>query len=201
MKTIAEIPVSRPYRQKARAAAAEASSRRIVAAFMKRAETGWFEEITLDSVARDAGVTVQTVLRKFPGKEALLEAACRRMGEAVRSRRAMETSGIDEAIEALARDYEASGRVIIHLLNQEGRHPALKTVLNFGRRGHRDWLAGVFARELDRLGSARRAAALDALVVATDVYVWKLVRIDMGRPVAAFKAIVRRLIRAALATR
>ena len=38
----------------------------------------------------------------------------------------------------------------------------------------------------------------DALVIATDVYVWKLVRRDMGRPTADLAELMRRLIAAAL---
>jgi len=75
----------------------------------------------------------------------------------------------------------------------------LKPSLDRGRVGHRDWLESVFTKNLASLPPARRTAALDALVVATDVYVWKLVRLDMDRSVPAFKAIVKRMIRSVFA--
>ena len=65
---------TRTYRQTARAKAAEETGIRIVEAFMARMEDCWFEEIRLEDVASDAGVTVQTVIRRFGGKDGLLEA-------------------------------------------------------------------------------------------------------------------------------
>lgn len=188
----------RSYQQKARAIMAEATSQRILEAFLKRVETQWFEEITLDVLAADAGVTVQTVVRKYGGKDGLIEAACQHLEKQVHIRRSTESGDIDRVTQALADDYEASGRLILHLLNQEDRHPALKPALNRGRRGHREWLASVFTPMLDPLPPARRTATLDALVVATDVYTWKLVRVDMERPVTAFKSIVKQMLLAAL---
>lgn len=191
----------RAYEQKARAVSAETTSQRILEAFIKRAGSEWFEKITLDALAQDAGVTVQTVVRKYGGKEGLFEAACSHVGKAVRVRRAVETGDVDRVAQALADDYEASGKLILHLLNQEGRHPVLKPAMDIGRRGHREWLATVFAGTLDRLPTVKRTAMLDALVVATDVYVWKLVRLDMERTVAAFKTIIKRMLLAALAAK
>ena len=56
---------TRHYAQRARAQATEATARRIVDAFLARLMAQWFDEITLDRVAEDAGVTVQTVVRRF----------------------------------------------------------------------------------------------------------------------------------------
>ena len=91
-------------------------------------------------------------------------------------------------------------RLVLRLLDQESSHPVLKPVFDQGRRGHREWLATVFDAALKPLTPAKRKAKLDALVVATDLYIWKLVRRDMGRPVAAFKAIVTTMLNAALAS-
>ena len=63
---------------------------------------------------------------------------------------------------------------------------------------HRTWIGQTFAPWLDRLDEPGRTAAHDALVVATDLYVWKLVRRDMGRSRAALAALMRRMIAAAL---
>lgn len=191
----------RDYRQKARAEAAEASARRIVDAFLKRAETEWFDKIKLDDIAADAGVTVQTVVRKFGGKAGILDVAHRHMGEAVHVRRNVTPGDLDRAVDVLTDDYEAVGKLILRLLDQEERHPVLKPTMDVGRRGHRDWLAGAFAERLAKLTPARRQATLDALVVAADIYVWKLVRLDMGRSIPAYKQIVKQMILAALAAK
>ncbi|HEX7654353.1 MAG TPA: TetR/AcrR family transcriptional regulator [Verrucomicrobiae bacterium] len=189
----------RSYHQRLRAEAAQESSRRVLAAFMKFAETEWFEQIKLGAIAREAGVTVQTVIRKFGGKEGLLTAACEQMGKDVLLRRTLEGEDLDSVIEVLTVDYEEAGSLIMRLLQQEDRHPALKQVLEVGRRGHREWLAGVFQKQLASWPAAGRAARLDALVAATDLYLWRLLRVDLGRSVAAYKATVKRLLQGALA--
>ena len=188
----------RPYTQKSRAEAAEASTTRILEAFLKRAENQWFEDITLEALAKDAEVTVQTVMRKFGGKAGILKVAHEHMGKDINVRRSVKPGDVDHSVDVLTKDYETVGRLVLRLLSQEERQPTLKPVLEEGRRGHREWLAEVFAEKLATLTPARRTAMLDALVIAADIYIWKLVRIDMGRPVAAFKAVVKRMLHAAL---
>jgi AcrR family transcriptional regulator len=65
---------TRPYRQTARAEAAEATARRIIRAFSDLLHSQWFDEVTLEEVARLGRVTVRTVIRRFGGKDGLLEA-------------------------------------------------------------------------------------------------------------------------------
>ncbi len=48
-----------------------------------------------------------------------------------------------------------------------------------GRALHRDWVEGVFRYLLPVAGSAHDEL-VDLLVVATDVYTWKLLRLDRG---------------------
>jgi AcrR family transcriptional regulator len=201
MKKETSAKPPRDYQQTARAEAAEASTRRIIEAFLKRAETEWFDKIKLDDIAADAGVTVQTVVRKFGSKMGLLEVAHKHMGESVAVRRLVIPGDLDSAIDALTRDYEDVGALVLRLLDQEQMHPVLKPTLDVGRQGHRDWLKETFAERLKLLTPARRQATLDALVVAADIYVWKLIRLDMGRPISAYKQIVRQMILAALEPR
>lgn len=188
----------RPYRQGARAAAAEATGVRILEAMLARIQVQWFDEITLDALAQDAGVTVQTVLRRFGGKEALLTAAAEHFGRGVEGRRSATPGDIPRIVQVLASDYESAGDLVWRLLAQEDRHAALKTVTDYGRAEHRRWLARAFAPQLDDLGPKARGARLDALVVATDLYVWKLVRRDMGRSLPAYKALLSTMICAAV---
>lgn len=201
MKKATPSSPSRGYNQTARAEAAEATTRRIVESFLSRAESEWFDKIKLEDVAADAGVTVQTVIRKFGGKQGLLDVAHKHMGESVAVRRKVIPGDLDRAVDALTHDYEEMGRLVLRLLDQEQMHPMLKPTLDVGRQGHREWLAEVFAEELASQVPARRQAMLDALVVAADIYIWKLMRLDMGRSVPAYKQVVRQMIRAALAGR
>jgi AcrR family transcriptional regulator len=188
----------RPYRQGARALAAEATGQRIVDAFLAHLRIAWFEEITLDAVAQDAGVTVQTIVRRFGSKQGLLEAVPERLQRDVLERRRLSVGDIGRTIDLLIADYEESGDLVMRFLAQEERHPALRELNDFGRAGHRQWLRASFAPWLDPLPAAECDRRLDMLVVATDVYAWKLVRRDMRRSVAALKAIILQLAEAAL---
>lgn len=67
-----------------------------------------------------------------------------------------------------------------------------------GRVGHRAWLADKFAPWLEPLPPKAREARLDALVAATDLYLWRLVRVDMGRDLSAYRKIVFQFIAGAL---
>jgi AcrR family transcriptional regulator len=198
MNTKAGEPKTRRYIQTARAEAAEATARRIAAAFLARLLTQWFDEITLDRVAADAGVTVQTVIRRFGGKEGLLSEAVKILAEQIHSKRSIPAGDLRLMAERLVEDYEQTGDAIVRLLALEPRHPALAEFLEIGRRYHRNWVAGLLESRLAPLDSAARKRATDALVIATDVYTWKLLRRDMGRSAPAVTATIERLIHAAI---
>lgn len=192
-------PKARRYIQTARAEAAEATVRRIIEAFLARLLTQWFDEITLDRVAADAGVTVQTVIRRFGGKEGLLAEAVKTLAEQINAKRTIPSGDIRVMAERLVEDYEQTGDAIIRLLALEPRHPALAEFLGIGRRYHRDWVAGLLEDQLSHLDAAARKRATDAVVIVTDVYAWKLLRRDMDRSATAAAATIERLIRAAIA--
>src|SRR5438552_1312834 len=132
---------TRRYKQGARAQAAEETAQRIVDAFLVRLMKQWFDEITLDRVAEDAGVTVQTVVRRFGSKEGLLAAAVRVLGAQIHARRGEALGDIGRSVDNLFEDYEETGDAVIRLLALEPRHPALKEFLDLGRSEHRQWAA------------------------------------------------------------
>ncbi len=106
MNSTAELP-RRPYRHGARDEAAQATAERILDAYLARAEVAWFEDIRLDDIAADAGVTVQTVIRRFGGKEGLLEAAHDRLGDTIHAFRETRPGDIDHCVDLVVADYEA----------------------------------------------------------------------------------------------
>jgi AcrR family transcriptional regulator len=198
MTNMKYIESTRTYRQGARAASTAATGQRIVDAFRRELREHWYDEITLDAIAAEAGVTVQTVLRRFGSKEALLEVVTQLFETEVRSRRDVTPGDTEGAIRAIALDYEADGDFIVRILAQEDRFTALRTAADLGRRHHRDWLAQVFAPWLAVLPTRERTQRLDALVIATDLYVWKLVRRDMRRPLSVYTSLMRQLLASAL---
>jgi AcrR family transcriptional regulator len=171
----------RPYRMVARAESAAATGQRILDA---AAQVFWElpgEEVSLDAVARRAGVSVQTVIRRFGGRDALFAAAAERETERVRRQRDEAPVGdVRAAVRVLVDHYEEMGDRVLRLLAEEERVPALRQVADQGRALHRAWCARVFAPALERLGGVERRRQLAQLVAVCDVYMWKLLRRDAG---------------------
>src|SRR5262249_4979841 len=119
----------RAYHQVNRAESAKATASRIAEAFLALLMKQWFDEITLDQVAKDAEVTVQTVVRRFGGKAGLLESAVAIFSERVKAQRKSPPGEIDRVVENLLGDYEQTGDAVIRLLALEGRHAAVVPVL------------------------------------------------------------------------
>jgi len=158
----------------------------------------WYDEITLDQIAGDAGVTVQTVIRRFGGKDGLLADAVQALGRQITASREAVPGDVPLLVRRLMDDYEQTGDPILRLLALEPRYPALSEFLDTGRRFHRDWISNLFEADLSRLDAASRKRALDALVIVTDVYTWKLLRRDMGRSVSATRETMAQLVEAAV---
>ena len=64
----------RPYTMRARAESAQATHRRILDAARALFLDHWYDQVTLEQVAEEAGVSKQTVLRRFGSKEGLFAA-------------------------------------------------------------------------------------------------------------------------------
>jgi len=122
MKSGAAKHKPRAYNLGARAESAEALGQRIVDAFLTRLMKQWFDEITLDQIADDAGTTVQTIVRRFSGKDGLLAAAVRTFASGVNARRATPAGDIARMVDNVVADYEHSGDAVIRLLALESRH-------------------------------------------------------------------------------
>jgi len=175
------MKIGRPYQQTARAQKTAESLERI----LDEAEALFFSEpfdrVTLDAVARAAGVSIPTLQRNFGNKEGLFAAVGARMRARVEAERRPPPGDIKGALRALLDHYERDGRTMWHLLRQEADVPLLHAGLDEARGVHRAWVGEVFARSLEALKGAERERRLDALVAATDLYVWKLLRVDLGR--------------------
>jgi AcrR family transcriptional regulator len=164
----------------ARAEAAAATGERLLEAAWNHFGTRAYEDVRLREIAADAGVTEQTLLARFHSKDALLAAAYRWWGRGEMSRRDAAPVGRSaEAVTNVFDHYEAHGTAILRMLSQEDRIPAVREMTDLGRDYHRDWVSRVFEPVLSGLRPAFRERRLAALVIATDVLVWKLLRRDM----------------------
>ena len=185
----------RAYDMSNRAAQAEATRARIRAAAVALYRARSFDEFTLEEVARRAEVTVQTVLRAFKSKDQLVLAALTALGQDSQPLKLPRVPGdVAEAVAIFFDLYETVGDFVIRQLGDEPRLPALKPELEMGRQGHAKWADEAFAPQLARHSGEARARLFRALMVATDVYVWKLLRRDQGLDRAAAEAVMSHIV-------
>jgi AcrR family transcriptional regulator len=186
---------TRAYDMSNRAAQAEATRERIrqaaVALYRERALDGF----TLEEVAQRAEVTVQTVLRAFKSKDQLIMTALIALADETQPIKIPRVPGdVGEAVSIFFGLYEEVGDFVIQQLGDELRLPGLKSELDAGRRGHANWIEQAFAPFLARQDSKARTQMFQALMVATDVYVWKLLRRDQKLDRGDAETVMRRLI-------
>jgi AcrR family transcriptional regulator len=171
----------RAYRMAARADAAAETRVRVLSAAWQQFASRPYEEVLLREIAADAGVSAQTLHTTFGSKEQLFTAAYLWWGERViAGRDAAPVGRVAEAIANLFDAYEAHGAAVLRMLSQEERILAVREMTEVGRTYHRAWVAKTFAPLLRGLRGAARERRLSAIIVATDLLVWKLLRRDMG---------------------
>lgn len=135
--------------------------------------------VSLHEIAARAGVAVQTVIRRFGGRDGLFAAAGEREVERVRSQRDEAPAGdVRAAVHVLVEHYEQLGDRIGRLLADEHRVPGLPELADSGRVFHRAWCARVFGPSLEPLGGVERDRLLAQLVAICDFYTWRLLRRD-----------------------
>ena len=177
----AETPQRRPYRMRARAEAAAVTGRRILEAVMELHRERFFDQVSLEDIAERAGVTVQTVIRRFGNKERLIEAAAEEgTKQVIRQRDQAPVGDVEGAVENLVDHYEEWGESALRLLAQEERVAAFRSVTDAARAFHHEWVERTFAPLLAKREGAARQRLLAELVAICDVYFWKLLRRDMG---------------------
>jgi AcrR family transcriptional regulator len=112
----------RPYRMKARAETAAATGERILDAATELFWERSGDEVPLDEVARRAGVSARTVIRRFGGKDGLMAAGSRREIERVERQRGEAPAGdLRGAVRNLVDHYEELGDRVLGLLAEERR--------------------------------------------------------------------------------
>ncbi|ACZ31265.1 regulatory protein TetR [Xylanimonas cellulosilytica DSM 15894] len=176
---------------RARADAAAASRLRVVHAVIDLAAERLVAEITLDDVAERAGVSVRTVLRHYGDRDGLLDAAIETATAEVMAEREVH-GGRDEAVRVVMAHYEKHGALSLRLLAQED-DARMAPVVADAKRVHREWVEASFAADLPA-DPAAREEVVDLLVVATDVYCWKLLRRDRGQAAPVVEQRMRRLV-------
>jgi AcrR family transcriptional regulator len=183
------MKTAKRYNMELRSAAADATRERILVAAAEVFLERWYDDVTLAELAKRAGVSGQTVINHYGGKEQLAAAAYDYLGKQITQRRyTPEPGDVEGAVEALVEDYEVTGDAVIRMLALEEKFATLGPLLKRGRKGHREWVETMFeAPDLTH-----------ELIVATDVYSWKLLRRDQGLSRERTTAAIRHMVQAIL---
>ncbi|MFF7244361.1 TetR/AcrR family transcriptional regulator [Embleya sp. NPDC008237] len=169
----------RSYRMGARAAALEVTRARVIDAAAGLWSRRWHDEVTLQHIAEAAGVSVQTIVNHFGGKDGLADAVADAVAAQTELARQAPTGDVPAIVAVLFADYEQQGDANVLWIAQMDRIPSAARAATHARGLHRAWLERVFADRLPADGPAREHA-LNLHYAATDVYLWKLWRRDLG---------------------
>jgi AcrR family transcriptional regulator len=164
----------------ARAEAAEVTLRRVLEVALRLFTDKPYEDVSLERVATEAGVAKRTVLRRFGSKETLFgEAMNAARDEMIAHRQSAPVGDVTGAVANVVGQYEQWGANRLRLLEQEDRIPLIAEWVQGGREWHWGWVERVFAPQLKGLRGAERKRRIAGLVVLTDVYTWRLLRLDL----------------------
>ncbi|MFD2203353.1 TetR/AcrR family transcriptional regulator [Shivajiella indica] len=189
----------RTYRMTARAKKASENEINIMKAAVELWVDFSIQDITLEKVAEKSGVTVRTILRKFGSKEGLIEACVENDTASRRNSRDLAVTGeYKNALDILLQDYEKLGDASFRTLAVEKELPIARKILNRGRKSHREWCARIFSTDLPEVNAPDYEHKLLTFITATEFYLWKLLRRDLGKSYEetfeVFKSLVEGLI-------
>jgi AcrR family transcriptional regulator len=183
------MKTTRAYTMGARAEAMAETRRRIIEALFDLGRERMFPDISLDDVAAAADVSVQTILRHFTSRAGLVEATMDHAIATVIEERHAPVGDVDAAMTVIVRHYEDRGPTALLMLAQEASDPQVAALTRRGRDLHRTWVEDVFAPSVGPCDPL-----VDLLVVATDVYTWKLLRIDRRYSRARTQQLMHRMV-------
>lgn len=184
------------YRQTVRAARTAETGRRILEAALTLFDERGYDGCTLSAVADAAGVSMQTVIRRFDDKEGLVRAAGELASASIRERRDEAPVGdLERLVHNLVDHYETEGRSALRILADEHLSPALAGFAQAGRDYHAAWCERVFAPFLAGLTPAVRRRRLAQLIAICDVFTWKLLRLQRGLSAAQTRTALLEMLR------
>ena len=193
MSALSNMKTTRSYTMGARAEAVAETRQRIIEALFDLGRERMFTDISLDDVAAAADVSVQTILRHFKTRAGLVEATMDHAIATVTDERQAPVGDVEAAVAVIVAHYEDRGQTALLMLAQESSDPQVADLTRRGRAMHRAWVTDVFAPF-----AGPRDPLIDLLVVATDVYTWKLLRLDRGYSRARTQHLINRMAAALL---
>ncbi|MEL7179608.1 MAG: TetR/AcrR family transcriptional regulator [Pseudomonadota bacterium] len=174
---------ARKYDSTNRKAQAEARRQEILKCAARVIGNAQADEFRLEDVAKEAGVSVQTILRAFGSKDGLTIATLESVGPDGVNFTAfanIEIEDLEDFVRTVFSTYDKIGDLVMRALAEEHRSPVFQGALDVGRSYHVEWVSEVFAPYLARRSPAEREFLFHALMTATDIYIWKILRRDQA---------------------
>lgn len=172
---------TRTYDSSNRKVQAEARRVRILKCAADLLASSSDDEFRLEDVAQAADVSVQTILRAFGSKDGLMVATLESVAPDALDLSVfnnIQVKDLDQLIITMFKVYEKIGDLVIHALAHEHRSPEFQKSLDVGREFHKGWVSDAFDVHIKRRPPNERAALFHALLTATDIYIWKVLRRD-----------------------
>lgn len=196
------IEAKRPYQMSKRAESAAQTERSIFSVTVALWQERPLGDITLEDIAERAGVSTRTIIRRYGSKEGLFETCVKQNASDMDNNRDQATVGdIEDIIHCLLTDYEIHGDAMVRTLAAEEQLDVAKRVLQSGRELHREWCKRMFAPLLPEPQAATYEQELIAFIAATDLYLWKLLRRDLGHSFSDTRRTFMRLVNGLIANR
>jgi AcrR family transcriptional regulator len=183
------IASRRPYKQEARAESTQRTREALLDAAEEELYEDRWRQASLESLARKAGVTKQTLLRHFGSKDGLLlQALGRGAVEVFNQRFDAPSPDIGGAVENLLDHYQAWGEHALRTGAWQRGPATLAKLSQLARQVHYTWVEHAFGRWLEPLQQQTRARRRAALIALCDVHTWWLLSNDLGLSRAAMQA-------------
>ena len=164
-----------------RAITATANGERILTSARRLFGELRYDQVSLDDIAAQSGVTERTVVRRFGSKQRLFVAVSAERAASIRRARDHTPAGdVPEAVRRLVETYEEWGDEVLHFLAQERGLVDVTNTVEAGRKYHAAWVERAFSSLLGELPAPLRRRRMGQLVAVTDIYHWKVLRRDLG---------------------
>jgi AcrR family transcriptional regulator len=175
-------PRQRAYDMTKRSDAAGGTRRRIAEAALSLFKERDYDDVSLNEIARVAGVSHQTVLNHCESKAGVLLAAGELFSEEIRNLEVDTVVGdVSSVVHTTCVRYEVLGDANARWGAMSTRAPEVALGLARGRLGFQSWLEEMLGELLPGEDDPdERRRVLLGLHAALDVFTWKLLRRDLG---------------------
>lgn len=174
---MASYKKKRQYKMVARAEGAASTKSKIVDAATKCFGSTPYELVTLKTIAREADVALQTVVRVGGSKEKIfLSAAETMMGGLMMAMQEIPQNDGAAALRFLVDYYEEWGDRAVRLMAVEDRVATVKTFLQQNRMLQQMWIDRLYDKPLSKLPIPERRKAVISLMTITGVHAWHVLR-------------------------